>query len=503
MNTTPTSRLAGYAALTERLSLSVVPNWHESRVALQGGRRVELEGSTVRETYPPPYWPGEELADHLEFALKYDGTNLAVLKRVFEAVGPSEMAAYVRSKPTGKYARRAWFLYEFLTGRRLPLADLTKGSYVDLVQPDGYFTVAPARRVRRQRINDNLLGSAGFCPMVRRTPALQRFVDANLDRRCQTVMSEHPPDLIRRARSYLYTKETKSSFEIERIDPSPSRTERFISLLERAQRDDFCEKSRLVELQNRIVERRFAEEGYRTGQNYVGESLGWRRERVHFACPKPEDLPNLMSGLIAAHERMGAGGVHPVVHAAVVGYGFVFLHPFEDGNGRIHRFLIHNALARRGFTPQGVIFPISAVMLKSPAEYDLSLESFSRPLMQLVEYTLNAEGQMKVLNDTADWYRFIDMTEQVEALFALIAKTIETELSEELNFLANYDRARSEIQAVVDMPDRKVDLFIRLCLQNQGRLSDRKRRTHFQVLTDSEVGRMEEAVQSVYQLDAT
>jgi Fic family protein len=47
----------------------------------------------------------------------------------------------------------------------------------------------------------------------------------------------------------------------------------------------------------------------------------------------------------------------------------------QDGNGRIHRFLIHNILARRKFTPEGLMFPVSAVMLKNPADYDASLEA--------------------------------------------------------------------------------------------------------------------------------
>jgi len=85
-----------------------------------------------------------------------------------------------------------------------------------------------------------------------------------------------------------------------------------------------------------------------------------------------------MRGLLACHRRMEMGRVPPVVHAAVVSYGFVFLHPFLDGNGRIHRFLIHNILARRGFTPPGAIFPVSAAMLNRPKEYDESLEAFSR-----------------------------------------------------------------------------------------------------------------------------
>lgn len=45
------------------------------------------------------------------------------------------------------------------------------------------------------------------------------------------------------------------------------------------------------------------------------------------------------------------------------------------------------------------------------------------------------------------------------------------------------------------MPDRQIDLFIRFCLQNNGRLSARKRASHFDHLTDEEVDAMEQAVQ--------
>ena len=103
--------------------------------------------------------------------------------------------------------------------------------------------------------------------------------------------------------------------------------------------------------------------------------------------------------------------------------------------------------------------------------------------MALVEYTLDDEGRMTVLNDTADWYRYIDMTPQTEALFKFIEQTIETELANELTFLANYDQTKKAIQEIVDMPDRKIDLFIQACLQNNGRLSARKRASHFDFLS--------------------
>ena len=138
--------------------------------------------------------------------------------------------------------------------------------------------------------------------------------------------------------------------------------------------------------------------------------------------------------------------------------------------------------------------PVSASMLKNPADYDASLEAFSRSLMPLIEYSLDEDGRMTVLNDTAVWYRYIDMTPQAEALFAFIEKTIDTELVDELAFLSNYDRTKAAIQSIVDMPDRQIDLFIRLCIQNNGHLSAGKRTSHFGFLTDNEITMMEQAL---------
>jgi len=493
-----THKPAGYKTLIERYDLDVIPNWHRSLVSATGTHRIGLTGRVIEEVYPSKYWPGDTLGDHLEFALKYDGTNLAILSVLFQKIAEEDFLEYVRAKPTGKYARRLWFLYEFLTGNTLPLDDVKQGNYIDLLDPDEYYTVNPSQQVRRQRINDNLPGNRLFCPTVRRTSTLRDFEMADIPKRCREVVSAYSPELLKRALGYLYTKETKSSFEIEHIKPTSTRTERFVALLQLAEEEDFCDKMQLIALQNRSVDARFRDSDYRLTQNYVGETVAWQKEKIHFAGPKPEDLAKLMEGLVAAHKRMDAGNVPAVIHAAAIAYGFVFLHPFEDGNGRIHRFLIHNILARRGFTPKSVMFPISASMLKNPAEYDASLEAFSRKLMALVEYTLDEEGRMTVHNDTATWYRYMDMTPQAESLFRFIEQTIDMELTSELTFLANYDKTRKAIQNIVDMPDRKIDLFIRLCLQNNGRLSAPKRIGHFDFLSGEEIARMEQAVEMAY-----
>lgn len=144
------------------------------------------------------------------------------------------------------------------------------------------------------------------------------------------------------------------------------------------------------------------------------------------------------------------------------------------------------------------MFPVSASMVKHRDRYDASLEAFSRNLMPLVDYTLDEDGRMTVHNDTARWYRYIDMTPQAEALFRFIDTTIDTELAGELAFLANYDKTKQAIQEIVDMPDRQIDLFIRFCLQSNGHLSERKRASHFAFLSDDEIARMEQVVLSAY-----
>lgn len=495
---TTRNRPAGYAFLIEQYGLSALPNWHTSSVSPTGTLRSIIQDGRVESIYPQSYWPGDGTGDHLEFALKYDGVNLGLLSALFDVAAADETAAWISSKPTGKYARRIWFLYEFLTGRELPLPDLTKGNYIELLESDRYYTATPGRRVQRQRIIDNLLGGRKFCPIVRRTDKLAAMEGIDLRKRCEEVVTSYPPELLRRALSYLYNKETKSSFEIEHIKPSASRAEKFIGLLEMAEGRDFCEKALLIDVQNRIVDPRFRNTDYRANQNFVGQTISYQRQLVHYACPKPDDLPELMEGLLMAHQAMKQGAVSAIIHAAAVSYGFVFLHPFEDGNGRIHRFLIHNILFLRGVIPKGLMFPVSAAMLKDRARYDHSLEAFSKPLMRLVEYDLDDLGEMTVPEETGRLYRYIDMTAQAEALYDFIMLTIERELVEELDFLASYDRTRQAIQEIVDMPDRLIDLFIQLCLQNNGRLSAKKRESHFGFLTDAELADMEHAVRAGY-----
>ncbi len=491
-----TQKQTGYLALIDRYKLRALPNYCVSYISTQGARRTNNQADLSREEiYPTQYEPGSELGDLLEFALKYEGTNLEILSQLFQKIDEADLLKHIQARPTGKYSRRIWFLYEFLTEKTLAqLDDVQVGNYIDLLEKDEYYT-SEGIPCRRQRINNNLLGTKNFSPQVRKTDRLREFEEKHLDARSVEIVKKYPRDVIARAIHYLYTKETKSSFQIEREEPDETRISRFVTSLRSADKGNFVTKENLIKLQNQIVDERFAESDYRKSQNYVGESIDLHREIIHYVSPKPDDLPSLMDGLIQCNEQLRRSQTSPVVHAAAISFGFVFIHPFEDGNGRIHRFLIHHILASRGYTPKEVVFPISATILRRIRDYDTTLESYSVPLMPLMNYEMDSDGSMNVMNETVIYYRFIDMTSICESLFDFLEETIDSELPDELNFLVNYDYAKKAMQKIVDMPDRKIDLFIKLCIQNAGYLSSGKRKNVFSMLTDDEVSKLESVVQ--------
>ena len=490
-------RPIGYNELVNRYKLEVLTPWCESWLALHGDRASRIEDNQTAEIYPVRYDPGKSLGDHLTFALKYEGVNLEILSALFKSVDRKELTDFIKTQPTGKYTRLIWFFYEWLTGRELPLEDIKQGNYIPALNPEKYYVIdgEKSKRHKRQRITCNLLGTVDYCPVIRKTRRLKDFEAMNLNEQALETIDRYPRELLYRATQYLYAKETKSSFEIEREHPDKRRTARFIELLRHADQNSIS-KSELIRLQKEIVEERFALDDIRDFQNYVGQSIGPGKEIIHFAAPKPENINSLMNGWIECANNMLESNIPPVITATVVGYGFVFLHPFEDGNGRLHRYLIHNVLGKKHFTPPGLIFPVSATMLKNIDKYDETLEYFSRKLMQHVEYTLDKNGEMTISNETVQFYCYQDMTVQAEALFWFIKNTIDDELNTELEYLNVFDQCRTRIREIVDMPDRMLDLFIQLCLQNHGTLAKNKYK-QFPLLSQCEINKLSSIVKSV------
>ncbi|WP_250266007.1 Fic family protein [Rhodovastum atsumiense] len=487
----------GQAALISMLGLHLPTPTVASRVAPGARKTVVKDGRTV-ERYPQGYMPEDNLIGHLRFALRYEPVDLGVFAAAFRTPGAADnIEAWIRAEPTGAYARRAWFLYEWLTGERLGIPDAGTVGYVDVLDP-GLHATARGIPSRRHKVTDNILGRPGFAPLVRRTQRLVDFQAENLAAEARVVVAGCDPAVLARAVSYLYTKETKSSFAIEGETATGNRAERFVAALRAARTFEPTDPRSLVALQNAIVDPRYAASGFRDFQIFVGETVGGYREIVHFICPRPKDVSPLMSDWAQMTERI-KGATDPVVAAALSAFGFVFIHPFEDGNGRIHRFLIHQVLTAEGFTPPDVLFPVSAAIVRDRQAYDATLESFSKTIAPFIEWHW-AEGpdgpEIAVDNDTAHLYRYFDATPLVEFLYAKVTETIRKDFREELDFVTVYDAALSAVKYIVDMPDRRASLFVRLCLQNGGRLAKARRDT-FKEITDGELTALQDAIQGV------
>src|SRR5437764_133671 len=112
---------------------------------------------------------------------------------------------------------------------------------------------------------------------------------------------------------------------------------------------------------------------------------------------------------------------------------------------------------------------------------------------EFIQHTMDAEQRMTVLNETMDLYRYFDATSDAEYLFECIEDTIDRDLKTELDFLKFFDAAVKSVMEIVDMPNQRAALLVRLIHQNKGKLSNAKRQL-FAELTDDEVRKIESAI---------
>jgi Fic/DOC family len=476
----------GYAALIDAHGLKIPMPRALSAI---GPRHKEYEQDGWH-IYTPRHAPLASLEGHLTFALKYEGLDLLVLKALFQATGPEPIEAIAKATPTGTYARRVWFLYEWLLEKALDLPAAEKGVYANVVDPDLQWSAGGSTSTRH-RVKNNLPGTPLFCPMIFRTKTLQDFTGRNLAERARGAVADVPADVLARTAAFLLLKDSRSSFEIEGEHPPQDRIQRWGKAIGEAGRRPI-DLDELLRLQRIVIgDDRYVSLGLRKEGGFVGE----RDRETRMPLPdhisaRHEDLPSLIDGLVA-FDRNAAPQLDAVLAAAILAFGFVYIHPFEDGNGRLHRYLIHHVLAERGFNPPGMVFPVSAAILDRIDDYRRTLETYSERLLPLIKWESTDKGNIRVLNETADYYRFFDATPHAEFLYECVARTIDVDLPAEAKYLQGYDTFKRQVTDIVDMPDGTLDLLFRFLRQNNGALSKRGREKEFTALTDDEVAKIE------------
>lgn len=479
-----------------------------------GTARVSREGvGHVQNKYPSSYRPADDFAGHFEFGLKYEEIHLEFFARLFAKTGPQPIEDWCRREPFGQYARRTGFLYEWLRGERLDVPDVTNGGYVDAISSKSYLTRRDPIRARRWRVNNNLPGTAEFCPVVRRTGALQEALQFDLRAALAELDQTFGPDILLRTASWLTFKESRASFLIEKEADQADRIQRFAHVI--AQHCGHIENplsnASLQSLQAGILGQDAIGLGLRRSPVFVGQAT-MREDIVHYIAPHCADLAQLLAGL--NEFEVSTRGAESLARAAVLAFGFVYIHPMRDGNGRIHRFLINDTLIRDKAVPDGVILPVSATITSSidfRAGYDRTLEVFSRPFMrryatayrfgELVTYEDGTPSNF-LFDDYEDArfaWRYPDLTEHVLYTANVVKHTIRTEMADEARVLVIFQRAQEQLKEVLEMPNQDANRIIRSIKENGWKVSGKLKNGYPQLDDDSVAQRVVEAVRSAFE----
>jgi hypothetical protein len=354
-------------------------------------------------------------------------------------------------------------------------------------------------RSSRHRIINNLPGTRDFCPLIYKTSKLDNYISTNLSDKNNMLLSGIHKDILHRASAFLLLKDSKASFTIEGENPGSKRAVRWGNAIGQAGAKSLT-KDEIARLQQIVIENtRFTNMGYRKEGGFVGEHDRITSDPIpdHISA-RWQDVEKLMDGLIETNNILENSEIDAILMATMIAFGFVFIHPFEDGNGRIHRYLIHHILAAKQFAQQGIIFPVSAAILGRIDDYRKVLESYSHPLLDFIEWEPTHEHNVEVLNETIDFYRYFDATRQAEFLFECVEDTINNIIPAEVDYLIKYDDFKRYIDDAYEMPDKSVALLVRFLEQNHGKLSQRARIREFRALTDEEIYEIEKIYKRIF-----
>lgn len=504
--------LVGFNALAEHYSIGLVQPLRVTSFIGTVRTRHDNNGY-VENRYPPSYRPGDDFSGHFEFGLKYEEIHLEFFARLFAVTGPEPIETWCRREPFGQYARRTGFLYEWLTGLTLDVPDVTNGGYVDALSPEEYLTRTTVKRAKRWRINDNLPGTADFCPLVRRTPAVQKALAFDLTTALAELDNTFGADILMRTASWLTFKESRASFLIEKEADQADRIQRFAHVIAQycGQIEDPLSDASLHALQRGILGHDALGLGLRRSPVFVGQAT-MREDIVHYVAPHFEDVPRFMDGLKAF--EIATRGAEPLARAGAIAFGFVYIHPMRDGNGRIHRFLINDSLIRDRAVPDGVILPVSATITSSldfRVGYDRTLDVFSKRLMrryatscgfgELITYKDGTPSNFcfSDYHDARFAWRYPDLTEHVLYTARVIEHTVRKEMADEARVLMLFQKAQQRLKEVLEMPDQDANRIIRSLKENNWQVSGKLKKEYPQLEDVIRAQRMVEAVKSAFE----
>lgn len=428
-------QFVGYEWLARQYGTSAVQPL-PFRAAISTVRTQGQDGDGPLELYPAVMQPAPTLQGHLTFALKHEGVHLESLARLFAAIDPGELEEWFASEPTGQYARRSCFFYEWLTGKHLRIQATVGGNYVEALDPERCLVSLRAPNVPRWRVRDNLPGTRAFCPTVRWNTRTRQVAKYACERQIHKIEAELAPQALVASASAIALEESACSFALAGEREATGRIRAFAQwMTEHCGQGNMPLRGQALEgLQRRLL----------TG----GAALGLRCDEtlvkggdcadvIEYMAPRSADLPTMLEGLASFEEKTIRQPA--VLRAAVLSFGFLFLRPLADGNGRVSRYLINDVLRRTGAVPPSIVLPVSRRLgvEQMVAGLRVGLDSAAMPT-----------------------WSYPDLTLQAEYLGQVVSEAIEQELPRLVAMRYEELRVRAAIQEIVAAPDEIIDRLV-------------------------------------------
>lgn len=464
----------GYQWLIERFNLDVLPLQFPARLGPSG--RIEKLANEIRVPNRLALDDDADALDHLLFAFKHEDMNLAVAMAAMPHISAARLREQFVTTPTGAFIRLACFFWEAATGQELIQNPVVQGGYVSVFDEEKFVT-GPTRSVQRWRVRFNGLGTLKYCATVRRTPLIEAELAASVLDRVNAAVAGMDAALRDRALEWAYLSETRGSFAIENEVPAPSKQAAFVNILRQAHLRQPLDEDYLAQLQNTVITNPLDQAvAFRHEQNYLARG-GTGSLAVTYIPPPPELARELMEELMTWLND-GPTDVPAMVAGAIGAFGFVFIHPFMDGNGRLSRYLMHHVLCTTGALANGLVLPMSVAMKANERDYLAALEAFSKPMKKLWdvqwlhddEYNFQYKGELAFVP-----YRYWDATQAVEFSLKMADVALNEHLRSEAEFLMRFDAAFAAVNQAVDIRSKDLVVLLRGALQNNGVVSANRR----------------------------
>ena len=468
--------MIGYAFLLSKIDIPLMPL--EQPACIKPVTRVEPMADVL--AVPRQVAPRDErVLSHILFALRYETLHIPILERALRLVPAAELLDSLGRQPQGGYLRRAAYFWEKANQQALPLPQAsTGGNYQEIFDPALYYTGPVWERSKKYRLVFNGIGPYEYCPVVRRDAQLEQAGAEVLRQLHAWAADTNNTAMLERVLDWAYLSETRDSCAIENEVPSPDKEQAFLQAMTRLRDKTPLSEDYLVSLQNTVVSSPLrAEVQFRTGQNWLQRG-GRGALGIRYVPPAPDHLMPLMDGFMRMANAQD--DVPPLVKAALVSFGFVFLHPFMDGNGRISRLLAHHTLQAKGVMPDingnPALLPLSVAMKKNEKAYLSTLEAFSLPVRQLWRVMYIGEGDFVVdFQSSPLVYAHWAGQKAAEFVTACAAEALQQTLMDEALYLQAYDQAFAQIDQTYDLPNKTINLLIQWIQQNGCRMPARRK----------------------------